>query len=42
MDFKFIEKAENIIFCVSPGAEKTNLAIPIGIEVAKKSIMYIS
>lgn len=33
---RFIEKGENIIFCGTPGVGKTNLAVSIGIEAAKK------
>lgn len=32
---RFIENAENIIFCGTPGVGKTNLAVSIGIEAAK-------
>lgn len=35
MTLRFIEKAENIIFCGIPGVGKTNLAVFIGIEAAK-------
>ncbi len=35
MTLRFIEKAENIIFCGTPGVGKTNLAVSIGIEAAK-------
>ena len=35
MTLRFIENAENIIFCGTPGAGKTNLAVSIGIEAAK-------
>lgn len=35
MTLRFIENAENIIFCRTPGAGKTNLAVSIGIEAAK-------
>ena len=33
---RFIEKGENVIFCGTPGVGKTNLAVSVGIEVAKK------
>lgn len=36
MTLRFLEKAENIIFCGSPGVGKTNLAVSIGIEAAKQ------
>lgn len=36
MTLRFIEKAENIIFCGTPGVGKTNLAVSIGIEAAKR------
>lgn len=36
MTLRFIENAENIIFCGSPGVGKTNLAVSIGIEAAKQ------
>lgn len=36
MTLRFIEKGENIIFCGTPGVGKTNLAVSIGIEAAKK------
>lgn len=36
MTLRFLEKAENIIFCGSPGVGKTNLAVSIGIEAAKR------
>ena len=35
LTLRFIEKAENIIFCGTPGVGKTNLAVSIGIEAAK-------
>ena len=35
MTLRFIEKAENVIFCGTPGVGKTNLAVSIGIEAAK-------
>ena len=35
MTLRFIEKAENIIFCGTPGVGKTNLAVSLGIEAAK-------
>ena len=35
MTLRFIEKAENIIFCGTPGVGKTNLAVSIGFEAAK-------
>jgi len=35
MTLRFIENAENIIFCGTPGVGKTNLAVSIGIEAAK-------
>lgn len=35
MTLRFVEKAENIIFCGTPGVGKTNLAVSIGIEAAK-------
>lgn len=34
MTLRFIENAENIIFCGTPGVGKTNLAVSIGIEAA--------
>ena len=36
MTLRFLEKAENIIFCGTPGVGKTNLAVSIGIEAAKR------
>jgi len=36
MSLRFLERAENIIFCGSPGVGKTNLAVSIGIEAAKQ------
>ena len=44
MTLRFIEKAENIIFCGTPGVGKTNLAVSIGIEAAKQrySVYFIS
>lgn len=33
---RFLETAENIIFCGTPGVGKTNLAVSIGIEAAKQ------
>lgn len=44
MTLRFIEKAENIIFCGSPGVGKTNLAVSIGIEAAKQrySVYFIT
>ena len=44
MQLIFIEKAENIIFCGTPGVGKTNLAVSIGIEAAKQrySVYFIS
>jgi len=33
---RFLENNENIIFCGTPGVGKTNLAVSIGIEAAKK------
>lgn len=36
ISLRFIENAENIIFCGTPGVGKTNLAVSIGIEAAKK------
>ena len=36
MTLRFIENAENIIFCGTPGVGKTNLAVSIGIEAAKR------
>jgi len=36
MNIRFLERAENIIFCGSPGVGKTNLAISIGIEAARQ------
>jgi len=35
MTLRFIENAENVIFCGTPGVGKTNLAVSIGIEAAK-------
>ena len=35
MTLRFIEKAENVIFCGTPGVGKTNLAVSIGIAAAK-------
>ena len=35
MTLRFIEKAENVIFCGTPGVGKTNLAVSIGIKAAK-------
>ena len=35
LTLRFIEKAENIIFCGTPGVGKTNLAVSIGIAAAK-------
>lgn len=35
MTLRFIENAENIIFCGTPRVGKTNLAVSIGIEAAK-------
>lgn len=35
MTLRFIEKAENVIFCGTPGVGKTNLAVSIGMEAAK-------
>lgn len=35
MTLRFVEKAENVIFCGTPGVGKTNLAVSIGIEAAK-------
>lgn len=35
MTLRFLDNAENIIFCGSPGVGKTNLAVAIGIEAAK-------
>ena len=35
MTLRFLDKAENIIFCGTPGVGKTNLAVSIGIEAAK-------
>ena len=40
LTLRFIEKAENIIFC-GPGVGKTNLAVSIGIEAAKTQILRI-
>lgn len=34
LTLRFIEKAENIIFCGTPEVGKTNLAVSIGIETA--------
>lgn len=36
MTLRFLEKSENIIFCGTPGVGKTNLAVAIGIEAAKR------
>lgn len=36
VSLRFIENNENIIFCGTPGVGKTNLAVSIGIEAAKK------
>jgi len=36
MNLRFLERAENIIFCGSPGVGKTNLAVSIGIEAARQ------
>ncbi len=36
MTLRFLENNENIIFCGTPGVGKTNLAVSIGIEAAKK------
>lgn len=36
MTLRFLENSENIIFCGSPGVGKTNLAVSIGIEAAKR------
>ena len=36
MTLRFIENNENIIFCGTPGVGKTNLAVSIGIEAAKR------
>lgn len=38
MTLRFIENAENIIFCGTPGVGKTNLAVSIGIAAAKQRI----
>lgn len=38
MTLRFVENAENIIFCGTPGVGKTNLAVSIGIESAKQRI----
>ncbi len=35
MTLRFLENAENVIFCGTPGVGKTNLAVSIGIEAAK-------
>ena len=35
MTLRFIENAENVIFCGTPGVGKTNLSVSIGIEAAK-------
>ena len=35
MTLRFMENAENVIFCGTPGVGKTNLAVSIGIEAAK-------
>lgn len=36
MTLRFIENAENIIFCGTPGVGKTNLSVSIGIAAAKQ------
>lgn len=37
LTLRFIEKAENIIFCGTPGVGKTNLAVSIGIEAVNSN-----
>lgn len=44
MTLRFIEKAENIIFCGTPGVGKTNLAVSVGVEAAlnRYSVYFIT
>lgn len=35
LTLRFLDRAENVIFCGTPGVGKTNLAVSIGIEAAK-------